>query len=325
MIPMDVYSDLVRLFYCNLEIGNPDNFEFTIESRVYENIIQNPSILSEIIGVPMIWDHIFIKKPSQLDSFIPYDMIVIDEISERGNIGTLNTHDFNVIPKRGHNNQFSTMDSFIIFRITIRQPLNLRYLILKEMVDMKNHKSKSLPYVALLTKVFKCFRVHLQNQHNQYIEGNFTNHIISHDISLDSMDNEGSEEGDEAHSRKLAIDVDVSPHTEEIPFEPQEQYVPPQDGLPAWFIEYFECLKATIECIEQREELHEKYIDRLGDNYEHQYRTNVISPTIPRLVNIVLNPKTCALSYFIFISSSSSIILEVSTHFDNATKGEKEK
>ena len=54
-LPTDVYSNLVRLFYSNLKVRTLDNVEFTIDSRVREkNKILTPSMLSEIIGVPMI-------------------------------------------------------------------------------------------------------------------------------------------------------------------------------------------------------------------------------------------------------------------------------
>ena len=67
------------------------------------------------------------------------------------------------------------------------------------------------------------------------------------------------------------MDMDVSPYTEEIPSEPQEQYAAPQDGPPAWFIEHFGHLNAIMEHIEQCQELHGTYIDQLGDNYERTY------------------------------------------------------
>ena len=33
-LPTSMYSNLVILFYCNLEVGTPDNEELTIDSRV---------------------------------------------------------------------------------------------------------------------------------------------------------------------------------------------------------------------------------------------------------------------------------------------------
>ena len=140
----------------------------------------------------------------------------------------MNTHDlkmkfplfhrfiaYNVIPKKGHYNQVTTMDSFIIFRSTIGRLLNLNYLILRDMVDVKRHKFKALPFGALLTKIFEHFRVSIRNQHDQHIDRNFTEHLISRGISLDTIDNKESEEeeGDEAQSREIAeMDVDNSPY-----------------------------------------------------------------------------------------------------------------
>ena len=57
------------------------------------------------------------------------------------------------------------MDSFIIYRSATRNPLNLDYLILKEMVDVRNHKNQALPFGALFTKIFEQFRVRFSNQH----------------------------------------------------------------------------------------------------------------------------------------------------------------
>ena len=52
-LPTSVYSELVRYFYCNLEVGNLDKPEFTIDSYVRGKHIElNPTIQSQIIGVP---------------------------------------------------------------------------------------------------------------------------------------------------------------------------------------------------------------------------------------------------------------------------------
>ena len=85
---------------------------------------------------------------------------------------------YNIIPKKGHYNQVTIMGSFIIYRAAIEEPFNLNYIILKEMVDVKNHSSRSLPFGALLTKNFKHFRVKFSNQINQYIDGGFSKHMI---------------------------------------------------------------------------------------------------------------------------------------------------
>ena len=83
MMPLytKVYSEYLRLIYYNLEIGNIENIEFTVESKVgRKNIVLNLSTLSEIINTPMIGDHIFLDNQNQLDRYTPYDRFVIDEI-----------------------------------------------------------------------------------------------------------------------------------------------------------------------------------------------------------------------------------------------------
>ena len=60
----------------------------------------------------------------------------------------------------------TTMDAFIIYRAVIDEPLNLNYIILMEMADVRNHSSRALPYGALLTKVFNHFRVKFSGQRN---------------------------------------------------------------------------------------------------------------------------------------------------------------
>ena len=53
-LPIDVYPNLVRFFYHNLEIGNLDNIEYTIVSRVRgKNIVLNPTSYLRPTGLPM--------------------------------------------------------------------------------------------------------------------------------------------------------------------------------------------------------------------------------------------------------------------------------
>ena len=56
---------------------------------------------------------------------------------------------YNIIPNKRRYNQVTTIDSFIIFRDAINEPLNLNYIILKEMADVKNHKNRALPWCSL--------------------------------------------------------------------------------------------------------------------------------------------------------------------------------
>ena len=67
----DVYSNLVRLFYCNIEVRNLDNIEYTIDTKVRgRDIVLNPTILFEITGIANVGKCIFISKLSQLDQYV---------------------------------------------------------------------------------------------------------------------------------------------------------------------------------------------------------------------------------------------------------------
>ena len=51
-LPTDVYSQLVRLFYYNLEVSTLDNVEYSIDSKVRgKTIALTPTILSEITEI----------------------------------------------------------------------------------------------------------------------------------------------------------------------------------------------------------------------------------------------------------------------------------
>ena len=85
----------------------------------------------------------FIKKPSQLEKYVGRKHMN-EVISKNGVIGATQTKElknelrlfhsyitYNIISKKGHYNQVTTMDSFIIYRVAIEEPLNLNYIILK--------------------------------------------------------------------------------------------------------------------------------------------------------------------------------------------------
>ncbi|GFZ18474.1 hypothetical protein Acr_27g0002130 [Actinidia rufa] len=275
-LPTSVYSDLVRYFYCNLEVGNLDKPEFSIDSYVRGKHIElNPTILSQIIGVPNEGELIFLDRPSQLKNHV--NRAEMNEIvSIRGTVGASHHKDlkkeyrlfhkfiaYNVVPQHGHYNQVSTMDNFIIYRSATNDPLNLNYIILREMAYIRNHKKRSLPYGALLTKVFEHFGVSFRNQHDQHIDEGFSNYTISRGISVDSTDKE--DDIDIPPQILGDINMDDVSLDDDLPQSPH-----PQEGQTS--------REGPPDCIEQRQilndklhELHGTYIDRLGDNYEQLY------------------------------------------------------
>ena len=70
-LPIDVYSNPMRFFYCNLEVENLDNIEYTIDTKVRgKTIVFNPTIMFEITGIPNSRKCIFINKSSQLEKYV---------------------------------------------------------------------------------------------------------------------------------------------------------------------------------------------------------------------------------------------------------------
>ncbi|GFZ09227.1 hypothetical protein Acr_20g0010350 [Actinidia rufa] len=257
----------------------------------------------------MMGELIFLEKPSQLKNHVN-KAEMNETVSIHGTVGASQHkelkkefrlfHKFiscNVTPKHGHHNQVSTMENFIIYRSAIEDPLNLNYIILREMAYVRTHKNRSLPYGALLTKIFEHFEVNLRNQSIQTIDEGFSSYMISRGITVDSTDEEDdlempSQAMGDVHMEDVSLDTEIPPEQSPQPQEGQTSQENPSD----WFIQYFGQLRTTMEriektqkennaymktkmdSIEQRQilndklhELHGTYIDRLGDNYEQLY------------------------------------------------------
>ena len=166
-LPKRVYPKLVRSFFCNLEVGTLDNIEYTIDSRVRgKDIVPNPTILSEIIGIPNEGECIFISKPSHLDKYVSKKRMY-EVITGEGKTRVTNTKylrkefrlfhryiAYNITPKAGHYNQVTNMDAFIICKAAIEEPLNLNYIILKEMTEVRNHNTRALPFGVFSLRFF---------------------------------------------------------------------------------------------------------------------------------------------------------------------------
>ena len=113
-LPTDGYSNLVRFFYCNLEVGNLDSIKYTNDTRVREKIIVlNPTILSKITEIANEGEFIFISKPTQLEKFVSKKRMN-EVIAMNKNVGVTQTKHlkkefrfhtyiaYNIIPKAGH-------------------------------------------------------------------------------------------------------------------------------------------------------------------------------------------------------------------------------
>ena len=82
------------------------------------------------------------------------------------------------------------------------------------MADVRNHKSRALPFGTLLTKIFKYFRVKFSRQINQYIDGGLSKQTINRGISVNSTKEEEEEKGEEESNHH---DMEVDGNFEDPP------------------------------------------------------------------------------------------------------------
>ena len=72
----------------------------------------------------------------------------------------------------------TNIDAFIIYKAVLGEPLNLNYILLKEMADVKNH-TRALPFGALLTRIFLHFNVNIDDQLSTKIDKGFSMSTIN--------------------------------------------------------------------------------------------------------------------------------------------------
>ncbi|GFY80649.1 hypothetical protein Acr_01g0004580 [Actinidia rufa] len=239
-LPKLAYTKLLRSFYYNLKVRNLNNLEYTIDSRVRgKDIIPNPKILSEIIGIPNEGKCIFISKTNHLDKFVSkkhmYEVISGEGKTMLTDVKHIRLefrlfHRYiahNIIPKAGHYNQVTNIDAFIIYKTAMEEPLNLNYVILKEMANMRNHNTRSLPFGALLTRNFLHFHITLDDQPSQNLVKGFSMDIVKKGKNLGmSKEERGKNRGNEG-THNMDIDLAIVPFKEvqgDPNIQEQEQY-----------------------------------------------------------------------------------------------------
>ncbi|GFZ06816.1 hypothetical protein Acr_18g0009860 [Actinidia rufa] len=85
------------------------------------------------------------------------------------------------------------MDAFIIYKAAMEEPLNLNYILLKEMADVRNHNTRSLPFGAFLTRIFLHFNINLNNQPSVDIDNGFSKGTVkkAKNLGLEEVQREG--------------------------------------------------------------------------------------------------------------------------------------
>ena len=102
------------------------------------------------------------------------------------------------------------MDTFIIYKAAMKEPLNLNYIILKEMADVRNHNTRDLPFGAFLTWIFLHLNINLDNQPTIGLIKRFSKSTIKKGKNL------GIDEGEREEER---MDVDVEDNLAIIPMD----------------------------------------------------------------------------------------------------------
>ena len=118
---------------------------------------------------------------------------------------------YNIIPKAAHYNQVTNMDVFIIYKVAIKEPLYLNYIILKEMAEVRNHNTQALPFGKLLTRIFLYFHISLDDKPSQSLVKGFSMDTVKKEKNLGLSEEEKEEEMGDEGTCDMEIDLAIVP------------------------------------------------------------------------------------------------------------------
>lgn len=184
----------------------------------------------------------------------------------------------NVTPKKGHFEAVSPMQCFILYCYKTQKPLDLNYIILKEMANAAFSKYKSLPFGSILTKVFKHFKVPF-TEVGEYISKPFDSFTTTRSgfgkVETDKEDKTDEEEevGDEIDpmDEGTGNEQEQQPATEMNPSQAPQWNKEPS---PYWadFVGKFEQMSVQqnnlVNHVTQLTESSSKNYDFMNKNYE---------------------------------------------------------
>ncbi|GFZ18502.1 hypothetical protein Acr_27g0002410 [Actinidia rufa] len=224
-----------------------------------------------------------------IDSRVKGKNIVLNPMILSEITGIANAGECVFVSKSSHLDKYATME----------KPLNLNYIILKEMVDVRNHNIRAQPFHALLTRIFLHFHVSLDSQPSQGLGKGFSMNTIKKGKNLGLTEDEREEEKIQmiksknkmwGMERSIAVHEEIHEgvHVEHAHVEspmhgayPSQEGNSYQEGPSAWFFGYFNELKESLGEIKQRQEeiiqtqvRHEEFMARLGDTH-HELRQQV--------------------------------------------------
>ncbi|KAI7994487.1 hypothetical protein LOK49_LG11G02113 [Camellia lanceoleosa] len=180
-LPQKVYLRLLSLFYVHLRGTQEEDGNFILLSYVKGKGIQfDIPTLASIIGVEVGDENIHFQSEAELANIVGNAIDVYTTICENRFIGTsLQARHLkpylrilhrwiveNITPKKGHLNAVPYFNAYLLYCFEIGHKLDLCYIIMKEMMftNQAQFTGRSLLFGALLTKIFKHFRVHLVDE-----------------------------------------------------------------------------------------------------------------------------------------------------------------
>ncbi|KAL7161253.1 hypothetical protein ACSBR2_041825 [Camellia fascicularis] len=177
-LPQKLYPRLVSLFYVHLKTTDEEDGDFSIISNVKSKAIEfDIPTLARIIGVEQGDMHIYFHSESDLLDIVGNISEVYTTICERRFTGSnlqarhlkphlRILHRFiveNATPKRGHFDIVPNFNAYLLYCFEVEHKLDLCYILMKEMLvaNLGYITARSLVFGALLTKIFKAFKIQL--------------------------------------------------------------------------------------------------------------------------------------------------------------------
>ena len=139
------------------------------------------SELCHLLSIPNTGARVFESKTwPQVDGFDPGVVVcrLTGSIAHRVGLLQANnlTHEVRllhqiigccILPRGGHWNEVSYLDSFLLDSILVRRPVDLGHLMIRHMISSHSVAGRVLPYGRLFTRLFRFHGLDLTNQTNQ--------------------------------------------------------------------------------------------------------------------------------------------------------------
>ena len=160
------YPKLMRMFFANMRV----NVEPRIMSSLQGNPIEfNCAELADILGISNDGPRVFDIKVIPIIEGFSYDHAVALHTGNNGFApgAKIKSQDLllrprllhriiahNILPKKGHYDEVTFMELCLIDSMIQRRPINLPYILIRNMILAYDQKQKALPYGQVFTTIF---------------------------------------------------------------------------------------------------------------------------------------------------------------------------